>query len=656
LLILFLCVFLTIDKELHAEDSVVFTATELLGRPTNNSITVNLLSEQDLEVYFVYGTEQGNYTGTTNVTEFIGGDPIEVVIGDLKSNTSYHYRMFYREVGTTNWIAGDEHSFQTQRAQESTFKFTITSDSHVNILLGSAAMWQRTMTNVANDNPDFEIDLGDTFAMDNVNNAVGAEQAYLYQRQFFDIAGHSAPIFLGIGNHEQQEAWHLDDTGNPATSLPVLGVNAQKKYYLNPIPDAFYLGNTDNTSSPYISDNGLLEDYYSWTWGNALFVVLDPFWYTTTKPYIGNIGGGESSDAGSGNRWDWTLGLQQFNWLKQTLEESNASCKFIFAHHMTGGADDYGGRGGAVPAHLVEWGGYNEAGIIWGWDANRPMAQWGSKPVHQLLVDNQVSAFFFGHDHQYAYEKRDEVVYQSLPAAGFSGNGFNSYSEGGYTLKVLSSPGHLRVTVSPSQVTVDYIQASLSGGSNGQVAYSYTIPANIIPNPPSNLTATAISGTQINLSWTDNSSAEFDYMIERKMGASGFYSHIASTNNTNYSDSGLSPNTTYYYRVKTYNAFGNSTYSNEASATTASPSPSPTQSPESTSSPSPTPSLSPSLAPTSTPSPSHSSEPTPTSTPTPTSAPQSSEEQPLSIYAITVATAFVILGSAILMIRKRRQQ
>ena len=44
---------------------------------------------------------------------------------------------------------------------------------------------------------------------------------------------------------------------------------------------------------------------------------------------------------------------------------------------MVGGADDYGGRGGAVPANLVEWGGYNVDGITWGWDTNRPVVSMG---------------------------------------------------------------------------------------------------------------------------------------------------------------------------------------------------------------------------------------------------------------------------------------
>ncbi len=454
---------------------VTFAATELLGRPTDTSITVNVVPSGNGVVYFEYGTLSGVYTGQTSVVALVSGTPTDVVMQGLTPNTRYYYRMVSSS-DSINWAYGSEHTFETQRSKGSTFTFTITSDSHVNIVLGSATTWQQTMTNVANDHPDFEIDCGDTFAMDSVTTASGADQAYLYQRQFFDTVGSSAPVFLVVGNHEQQEAWHLDDTGNPATSQPVLGVNAEKKYYLNPVPDSFYSGNTDPYS--YISGDHLREDYYAWTWGDALFVVIDPYWYTTIKPYIGNIGGGESSDPGSGNRWDWTLGLQQFNWLRTTLQDSTAKYKFVFAHHMVGGADDYGGRGGAVPANLVEWGGYNEDGVTWGWDANRPVAQWGSEPIKQIMIDTHVTAFFHGHDHQYAYEIRDGIVYQSLPAAGFSGNGFNSYSLGTYTLKVLPSPGHLRVTVTPTQATVDYVTSAPGQGSNGQVAYSY----NIMPN------------------------------------------------------------------------------------------------------------------------------------------------------------------------------
>ena len=457
----------------NVQGQVSFPGPELLGRPTSNSATVNVVANAAIEAYFEYGTESGNYAYQTSTVSSSAGEPLQVVLSGLESNTLYYYRMVYRQVGDSTWITRGEHSFYTQRSPGSTFTFTITSDSHVNIMLGNSSLYQTTLVNIGNDNPDFHLDLGDTFAMDNVTTQTQANNAYLSQRSYMGLISHSVPIFLALGNHEEEEAWHLDDTGNPATSKPVMGANARKRYFPNPIPDAFYSGNTDNPSV-FIDGDHLPEDYYAWEWGDALFVVIDPYWYTTVKPFIGNTGGGESSDVGSGDRWDWTLGWEQYQWLKQTLENSHAKFKFVFAHHVTGGTVDYV-RGGAAAVPYCEWGGYNTDGTTWGFDVHRP--GW-YKPIHQLMVENRVTAFFHGHDHEYAYEERDGIIYQLVPMAADAnyGYGFQLYHETDpYTIRVLPNAGHLRITVSPSQVIVDYVRAFLPGaGTNGQIAYTYS--------------------------------------------------------------------------------------------------------------------------------------------------------------------------------------
>jgi len=90
------------------------------------------------------------------------------------------------------------------------------------------------------------------------------------------------------------------------------------------------------------------------------------------------------------------------------------------------------------------------------------------------------------------------------------------------------------------------------------------------PGTPSNLTATAISTSQINLAWTDNATDETGFAVERKTGAAGTYAQIAALgiNVASYSDNGLTSNTQYFYRVRAFNGAGNSAYSNEANATT----------------------------------------------------------------------------------------
>src|SRR5438128_820951 len=89
------------------------------------------------------------------------------------------------------------------------------------------------------------------------------------------------------------------------------------------------------------------------------------------------------------------------------------------------------------------------------------------------------------------------------------------------------------------------------------------------PKPPSNLLAAAVSSSQINLSWADNSNNETGFKVQRSINRTNF-SAIATlgANVTNYSDVGRAASTKYYYRVQAYNNTGNSNFSNVASATT----------------------------------------------------------------------------------------
>ncbi len=117
-----------------------------------------------------------------------------------------------------------------------------------------------------------------------------------------------------------------------------------------------------------------------------------------------------------------------------------------------------------------------------------------------------------------------------------------------------------------------YYRVRATNGS-GDSAYSNEANATTPSSPvtaPSNLTATTVSSSQINLAWTDNSSNETGFKIERKTGSGGTYSQIATVgaNVTSYSGTGLNPITTYFYRVRATNAGGDSAYTNEASATT----------------------------------------------------------------------------------------
>ena len=88
---------------------------------------------------------------------------------------------------------------------------------------------------------------------------------------------------------------------------------------------------------------------------------------------------------------------------------------------------------------------------------------------------------------------------------------------------------------------------------------------------PTSATATAVSSSEIDLTWIDNSASETGYKIERKRTANGTYGQIAlvNANQQSYQDTnGLDPNTTYFYRIRATNGTIDSVYSNAPSATT----------------------------------------------------------------------------------------
>ena len=139
-------------------------------------------------------------------------------------------------------------------------------------------------------------------------------------------------------------------------------------------------------------------------------------------------------------------------------------------------------------------------------------------------------------------------------------------------------------TIAPTTLT---LSANLSGlvagtytatvpitsgvASNSPQSVSVTFVVVGPPAAPTNLTASPVSATQINLSWTDNSENEDDFEIQRCAGGSCTNFSQVGTNSRDdftYQDTGLNPSSTYRYRVRAWNAAGYSAYTNVASALT----------------------------------------------------------------------------------------
>ena len=423
----------------------------VLGRPTDTSITVSIVAYPDCSGYITYGVAPGAHTERTRELRLPAREPVEMVLEPLPGDSKVYYRLRYRPNGAAAFSESDEHYFHTQRPPGSAFTFTVTADSHLDEN-AQPAIYARALRNALADRPDFHIDLGDTSMVGKIRG-LGIEPVlpYLAQRYYFGLLCHSTPLFLVLGNHDGE---------SPAEGPTALALRT--KHLPDPQPDGFYAGNDG-----VYEGVGPMQNYYAWEWGDSLFIVLDPYWYTP-----GRVRTQEDN-------WLRTLGRTQYDWLKGTLENSGAQHRFVFIHHLVGGLDKQG-RGGAEGATLYEWSGHSQDGTL----RFAEMRSGWAEPIHDLLVRTGVSIVFRGHDHFFARQDLDGIVYQLVPQPGhLPQRSVRVAQEYGYTQgDLLGSPGHLRVSVSAGEATVDYVRAhlpehELNNRRNGDVDYSYTVRA-----------------------------------------------------------------------------------------------------------------------------------------------------------------------------------
>ncbi len=399
-----------------------------LCRPGAESVTVSVLAWDEMEAFIEYG--EGLKTA---VVKLKAGEPQNIVLGGLKPDTNYNYRLAYRRIGG-EVVQDVARSFHTQRKAGSEFRFVLQADSHLDNNT-DVRVYQQTLANMLADQPDFLIDLGDTTMVDKFGTFyTRAASQYKAQRYHLGRLAHSVPVFMVLGNHDgergdrpEMAAWSMD---------------MRHAYFPNP------------------TDGNDRHSHFAFEWGSALFIGLDPFSATTNRGASG---------------WDMTLGDAQYRWLTKTLADSKATMRFVFIHHLVGGLSrDV--RGGAKTAAYMEWGGKNADGSDGFWHS-RP--GW-EMPIHELFVKHGVSIVFHGHDHLFAREELDDIIYQEVPQPGHPSGGTRSAEEYGYSGVILGSSGHLRVDVSASEARVDYVRSIVPGvtraeSANGTVEHSYKV-------------------------------------------------------------------------------------------------------------------------------------------------------------------------------------
>jgi hypothetical protein len=451
---------------ISAVASAEFPGNIVLGAPTADSMRLKLYSaDQAGSVIVSYRAETDTGDKQTTPATLNRASVLDVELSGLKAGAAYRYRVLLKPT-VGNEIQSREYRFQTARAPGGTFTFTIQADSHLDEN-SDLDIYKRTLANVLADQGDFHVDLGDTFMTEKHAEPFTAVVAqptskatldtrYIYERANFGAVTHSVPLFLVNGNHDAELGWLVDGS---TQNIAIWASKARLEYFPIPQPGKFYSG--DSFVDPNVGNR---VAWYAWNWGDAQIIVLDPFWNTKQR--------------GNSDPWNFTLGEKQYQWLTETLAASTAKFKIVFIHNLVGGFDG-AMRGGIEAVPFYEWGGKNLDGTN-GFVTRRP--GW-ALPIHDLLVKYKVAAVFHGHDHLYAKQDLGGIVYQTVPQP--SARNFNNGAQLAKDYRyesgtILSSSGHMRITITPTTMTARYVRSWLPKDEtavrkNGQIEHEWSI-------------------------------------------------------------------------------------------------------------------------------------------------------------------------------------
>ena len=353
-----------------------------LSRPTQSSITINLVAaERDIICYLKFrqaATSPNEPWQQTDMFSIKTITPIDIVLRNLMPGTLYQYEGHARHEDSDTFQVVWDNKFMTQRQQSSGFSFAVISDSHIAPRFGDRfEILSEISSSILTKRPDFLLMLGDNIQTFTSHGGPMIEEKFgpmLYSalRHGLSDLPSSVPVFTVIGNWEGENGWHPARERNWAQQ-------ARRAWLPNPDAGTYPEGGSEN------------EDYYGFTWGNVLFLVLNVTGYTPADHRLQSF---------VGKADDWTLGEKQKAWLYRQLSNSNARWKLLFIHHTVGGnaGDDVNsryGRGGGQAARTGE-----------------------QALIHEWMLQFGVQALFYGHDHVFTDNQVDGIHYICVGSAG----------------------------------------------------------------------------------------------------------------------------------------------------------------------------------------------------------------------------------------------
>lgn len=394
-----------------------------LSRPTETSIRVTALNhQQPAEAEIEVRREgAGDWERRQPALKLSAYEMLDWTLKDLAPAARYEYRILLKTGADASLKPVATGSFRTQRKGPASYTAVLMTDPHTGSFpLGSAPVLtlDRVVQNAARAKAEFVLDLGDNVAWpgsreQGQTNSDGAVNAYArYRRQIGPLSAH-CPHFAVIGN------WAGESGKFPEKSIELVASVRQ----------AFLPGPNHQT---YNQGGSPREDYYAFSWGDVLYVILNI--QTYSKPAQPDKLPTGMADVNQLS--EWTLGEKQMAWFEATLRKATERFRFVCMHHPAGGnagdpMNTLYGRGGAR-----------------GWNTGEQVR------IHALMKKHQVQIFFYGHDHVFVDDVVDGIHY-ALPGSCGAPWKFTK-AETGYE-RYWPDSGHAQLDVTPEQATVSFI-------------------------------------------------------------------------------------------------------------------------------------------------------------------------------------------------------